>query len=287
MVTAEEIKKVLVENPSILVDVLIARPEIIYQVLSRLTPWQNLATKTDLENLRKDIDIKFDTLRKELEGKMATKEDLQKMATKEDLQKMATKEDLQKMATKEDLQKMATKEDLQKMATKEDLQKMATKEDLQKMATKEDLQKMATKEDLQKLEKRLITMINGIGARWGVKNEDSFRQGVVELLSDVGFTANRELLYDNTGYVYGDPSDVEIDVVLKNGKVIMIEISSGIRRGDVGVILKKKEFYEKAKGVKVDEVIVITSIIEDRDPDRVKARAESLGIKIITPSDIQ
>ncbi len=173
------------------------------------------------------------------------------------------------------------------MATKEDLQKMATKEDLQKMATKEDLQKMATKEDLQKLEKRLITMINGIGARWGVKNEDSFRQGVVELLSDVGFTANRELLYDNTGYVYGDPSDVEIDVVLKNGKVIMIEISSGIRRGDVGVILKKKEFYEKAKGVKVDEVIVITSIIEDRDPDRVKARAESLGIKIITPSDIQ
>ncbi|ALU30039.1 PD-(D/E)XK nuclease family protein [Sulfolobus acidocaldarius] len=251
MVTAEEIKKVLVENPSILVDVLIARPEIIYQVLSRLTPWQNLATKTDLENLRKDIDIKFDTLRKELEGKMATKEDLQKMATKEDLQKMATKEDLQKMATKE------------------------------------DLQKMATKEDLQKLEKRLITMINGIGARWGVKNEDSFRQGVVELLSDVGFTANRELLYDNTGYVYGDPSDVEIDVVLKNGKVIMIEISSGIRRGDVGVILKKKEFYEKAKGVKVDEVIVITSIIEDRDPDRVKARAESLGIKIITPSDIQ
>ncbi|WP_088899918.1 PD-(D/E)XK nuclease family protein [Sulfolobus acidocaldarius] len=260
MVTAEEIKKVLVENPSILVDVLIARPEIIYQVLSRLTPWQNLATKTDLENLRKDIDIKFDTLRKELEGKMATKEDLQKMATKEDLQKMATKEDLQKMATKEDLQKMATKE---------------------------DLQKMATKEDLQKLEKRLITMINGIGARWGVKNEDSFRQGVVELLSDVGFTANRELLYDNTGYVYGDPSDVEIDVVLKNGKVIMIEISSGIRRGDVGVILKKKEFYEKAKGVKVDEVIVITSIIEDRDPDRVKARAESLGIKIITPSDIQ
>ncbi|AAY81148.1 PD-(D/E)XK nuclease family protein [Sulfolobus acidocaldarius] len=269
MVTAEEIKKVLVENPSILVDVLIARPEIIYQVLSRLTPWQNLATKTDLENLRKDIDIKFDTLRKELEGKMATKEDLQKMATKEDLQKMATKEDLQKMATKEDLQKMATKEDLQKMATKE------------------DLQKMATKEDLQKLEKRLITMINGIGARWGVKNEDSFRQGVVELLSDVGFTANRELLYDNTGYVYGDPSDVEIDVVLKNGKVIMIEISSGIRRGDVGVILKKKEFYEKAKGVKVDEVIVITSIIEDRDPDRVKARAESLGIKIITPSDIQ
>ncbi|AHC52027.1 hypothetical protein SUSAZ_08875 [Sulfolobus acidocaldarius SUSAZ] len=224
MVTAEEIKKVLVENPSILVDVLTARPEIIYQVLSRLTPWQNLATKTDLENLRKDIDTKFDTFRKELEGKMATKE---------------------------------------------------------------DLQKMATKEDLQKLEKRLITMINGIGARWGVKNEDSFRQGVVELLSDVGFTANRELLYDNTGYVYGDPSDVEIDVVLKNGKVIMIEITSGIRRGDVGIILKKKEFYEKAKGVKVDEVIVITSIIEDRDPDRVKARAESLGIKIITPSDIQ
>lgn len=47
MVTAEEIKKVLMENPSMLVDVLTSRPEIIYQALMKLAPWQELYVKID------------------------------------------------------------------------------------------------------------------------------------------------------------------------------------------------------------------------------------------------
>ncbi len=36
----------------ILVEVLTAKPENVYETLAKLTPWQNLATKDDLEEVR-------------------------------------------------------------------------------------------------------------------------------------------------------------------------------------------------------------------------------------------
>nr|WP_261310639.1 PD-(D/E)XK nuclease family protein [Saccharolobus shibatae] len=244
-----------------------------------------MATKQDIERLDKEIEEtkKIMATKQELEeikNVMATKEDLKGMATKEDLKTMATKEDLKGMATKEDLKTMATKEDLKGMATKEDLKTMATKEDLKGMATKEDLKTMATKEDL----KRLETIITGLGARWGIMNEDSFRQGVGELLSNSGWKVSREVLYDRDGYVYDEPSDVEYDIVIKDGSVILVEITSSLKRGDLPTIKRKKEFYEKVKNIKVNLVYIITPFIHDRYPERVKAMAKDMGIEIIYPS---
>jgi hypothetical protein len=218
--SAEEIKKILMENPSIIADVLIARPEIIYQALAKLTPWQNLATKSDVEALRKDVEsvkANVETLRKEVE---------------------------------------------------------------------EIKDKMATKEDLAKLEKRLMTIITGIGARWGIMSEDAYRQGVAELLKDAGFEVRRELLYDKEGYVFGEPSEVEIDMVVKDGKVIMVEIMTAYRRADTNVIVRKREFYEKVKNVKVDSVIAVAAYVEDKNPERILARAQSLGIKVVLPTEL-
>lgn len=143
-------------------------------------------------------------------------------------------------------------------------------------------QKMVTKDDIAKIK----VTIDGLGARWGVRAEETFRQGVVEILKNTGYEAKKEILYDKDGFVYGEPSDVEYDVVVKDGKVILIEITSTYRRNDTELLLKKREFYEKVKGVKVDHILVITAEIYDRDPDRVRARADSLGIKIVTPLDL-
>jgi hypothetical protein len=60
---AGEVRRVLLEHPEILVEVLTAKPEIVYEALAKLMPWQNLVTKEDLRRL---------------EEKMATKEDLKK-----------------------------------------------------------------------------------------------------------------------------------------------------------------------------------------------------------------
>jgi len=247
----EEIKKVLLNNPSILVDVLTAKPEIVYQVLSRITPWQNLATKQDIERLDRTIN--------EIKNTMATKQDIERLDKEiEETKKI-----------------MATKQELEEIKNV-----MATKEDLKGMATKEDLKTMATKEDL----KRLETIITGLGARWGIMNEDSFRQGIGELLSNSGWKVSREVLYDRSGYVYDEPSDVEYDIVIKDGSVILVEITSSLKRGDLPTIKRKKEFYEKVKNIKVNLVYVVTPFIHDRYPERVKAMAKDMGIEIIYPS---
>ncbi|QGA54096.1 DUF3782 domain-containing protein [Sulfolobus sp. E5-1-F] len=263
----EEIKKVLLNNPSILVDVLTAKPEIIYQVLAKITPWQSLATKEDLKSLEKDIN--------EIKSVMATKQDVDRLdrAVEEIKSVMATKEDLKAMATKEDLKSMATKQDVDRLDR-------AVEEIKSVMATKEDLKAMATKEDL----KRLENIVTALGARWGIMNEDAFRQGISELLSSSGWKISREVLYDKNGYVYDEPSDVEYDIVIKDGNVILVEITSSIKRGDLPVIKKKKELYEKVKNVKVNLVYVITPFVHDRYPERVKAMAKDMGIEIIYPS---
>jgi len=231
----EEIKKVLLNNPSILVDALTAKPEIIYQALSKLTPWQNLATKQDIEELKRDL---------------ATKEEVKRVRQELD--------DIRKV--------MATKDDLKSLATKQEL------DDIRKV--------MATKDDIRKLD---IT-ITGLGARWGIMNEDAFREGVRELLKDAGWKVSREVLYDKEGYVYGEPSDVEYDVVIRDGVVTLIEITSSLKRGDLPVIRKKRELYEKVKNVKVNLVYLITPFIHDRYPERVKAMARDMQIEVVYPT---
>nr|WP_263991836.1 DUF3782 domain-containing protein [Sulfolobus islandicus] len=118
------------------------------------------------------------------------------------------------------------------MATKQDIERLDKEiEETKKiMATKQELEEIknviATKEDL----KRLETIITGLGARWGIMNEDSFRQGIGELLSNSGWKVSREVLYDRGGYVYDEPSDVEYDIVIKDGSVILVEITSSLKK---------------------------------------------------------
>jgi hypothetical protein len=61
----------------ILVEVLTVKPEIVYEALARLMPWQNLVTKVDL---------------KKLEEKMATKEELRSVETslREEMRRVET-----------------------------------------------------------------------------------------------------------------------------------------------------------------------------------------------------
>jgi hypothetical protein len=200
---AEEIKRVLLERPEILVEVLTAKPEIVYEALAKLMPWQNLATKDDL---------------KKLEEKMATKEELRRVEA-------------------------------------------------------------SLRNDLRRVELAL----NALGARWGVFNEDAFRSGVRELLRDAGYTVERWVYYDDRGYVYGYPSEVELDVVVRDGGTFAVEITSALRRGDLQQIKRKVELFSAVTGRRVDAVYVITPFIHDRNPDAVIAVANAMGITVVWP----
>jgi len=249
-VSAEEIRRVLMENPSILVDVLVARPAIIYEVLSKLTPWQNLATKDDIKQL----------------------------VTKEEAKNFATKDDIRAIRAE-----MATKDDIKQLVTKEEAKNFATKDDIKQLVTKEEAKNFATKDDI----KRLEVTLNALGARWGILSEDSFRQGVMEILKETGWKVDVVVLYDKTGYVYDEPSEVEVDVVVRDGRVFLIEITSSLKRGDLPIIKRKREFYERQTQRKVDQVLVVTPFIHDKYQDRVKAMAKDMGIIIVYPKPDQ
>jgi len=157
---------------------------------------------------------------------------------------------------------------------------------------------MATKEDVKKLEervaalehrfdseiRRLETTITALGARWGVLSEDAFREGVRRLLAEAGWAVEKVLLFDREGYVYGEPSEVEYDVVVRDGKTFLVEITSALKRGDLPTLRRKREYFEKARGVKVDAVFVVTPFIHDKVPERVKAMAKDMGIEVVYPT---
>ena len=102
-------------------------------------------------------------------------------------------------------------------------------------------------------EKRLESSIRGLGARWGLMSEESFREGLKDILQDIGLKVERYIDYDVEGYVFGHPDQVELDVVIKDTTVMIAEIKSSMSKGDVHAFQRKVEFYEKKQNVKVEK----------------------------------
>ena len=312
----EIILETLTKNPNILQEALakVAPWTTILKAIHDLE--EHMATKKDLERLAakeelEEIKVAMATKNdlKRLEETMATKKDLreleERMATREELEDirsvMATKKDLEKLATKEELEKirsiMATKDDLKDLATKKELEDirsvMATKDDLRRleeaMATKAELEEikavMATKKDLEDLKRILQIRLDALGARWGLLNEEAFREGIRSILREAGFKVDKWIYMDEKGEVYGHPSTIDLDILIRNNIAIAVEITSSVRRGDYIYVKRKAELYEKVEGRKPAKIIIVTPYIDDRNPDEIILRAREIGIEIIAPEE--
>ncbi|MEM1598379.1 MAG: DUF3782 domain-containing protein [Pyrobaculum sp.] len=132
----------------------------------------------------------------------------------------------------------------------------------------------------------LSRKLDALGARWGIFSEEAFRRGVGEFLRQVGYEVERWEHFDAEGYVFGFPSTVDLDIVIKDGKTIVEEIKSSISRGDLASFIKKAELYEKVTGKKADGKYLITYYIGDRDFEKLKKTAEDLGVVIIYPESL-
>jgi hypothetical protein len=138
---------------------------------------------------------------------------------------------------------------------------------------------------LDKLEQKFDRTLGALGARWGLKSEKSFRNALRAILEE---TFDVEVLniidYDETGEVFGEPDQIEIDILIKNGTTIACEIKSSISKPDVFIFLKKVEFYQKRHNRQVNRKIIISPMVDLR----AKPLAEKLNIEIYSDaSDIQ
>jgi hypothetical protein len=115
-----------------------------------------------------------------------------------------------------------------------------------------------TQRALQSLGRSLEVQLGALGARWGLQSEEAFRQGIRTILEDFGLRTERFLQRDEEGEVFGSPDQIELDVVVTNGEVLVVEIKSSVNKGDVHWFRRKVAFFERVTGRKVDRKLIVT-----------------------------
>lgn len=118
---------------------------------------------------------------------------------------------------------------------------------------------------LKALDNKNETLMGAIGARWGLRSEQSFRNALKGILSEVsGLEVINVVEYDEEGEVFGRPDQIELDLVIKNGLLIICEIKSSVSKADIHIFCKKAEFYQKKHFVKADRLMVISPMIDKK-----------------------
>ena len=133
------------------------------------------------------------------------------------------------------------------------------REDMVKGFQRHDEEIARLREDMNKGFEIVERHISALGARWGIMAEDAFREGIKGLLEkEFNIKIEKWKDYDNEGVVYGYPSPIEIDIALKDEKIILIEITSHARNSDISIFKKKCIFYEKKTGKIPSRLIIVT-----------------------------
>jgi hypothetical protein len=119
--------------------------------------------------------------------------------------------------------------------------------------------------------------IGALGARWGIASEHSFRaalKGILEKSFGVEVLNVNE--FDDEGMVFGAPDQVEIDIIIKNGELILCELKSSMSKSDMYTFDRKVRFYEQHHQRQVQRKIAVSPMV----PPPVRAIAEKLGIEV-------
>jgi hypothetical protein len=137
-------------------------------------------------------------------------------------------------------------------------------------------------EEIQRLDKRFDSTIGALGSRWGLYSEASFRNGLKAILEDsFGVEVINVNEFDDQGEVFGRPDQVEIDVIVKNGLLILCELKSNIDKAGMYIFERKVAFYEKRHQRKVNRKLVICPMVDAR----AKPVAKKLGIEVYSYAD--
>jgi len=83
--------------------------------------------------------------------------------------------------------------------------------------------------------------------------------------------------------VFGYPETVDVDIVIRDRKHLLVEIKSHVRKADVGELYRKGKLYEEKTGVKPERLIFITSFI-DKD---AREACKRLKIDVYTTAGVE
>lgn len=131
--------------------------------------------------------------------------------------------------------------------------------------------------DLQKLDQKHDGTISALGARWGLHSEKSFRNALAGILSDsFGVEVINLNEYDEQGEVFGRPEQIELDLIIKNGLLIICEIKSSMSKADMYIFEKKVQFYQKKHSRHPNRKMVVSPMVHPA----AESVAQKLGIEV-------
>jgi len=140
-------------------------------------------------------------------------------------------------------------------------------------------QNMALLEELKRHDRRYESTIGALGSRWGLYSEASFRNGLKAILEEsFGVQVLNLNDFDESGEVFGRPDQVELDIIIKNGDVILCEIKSSMSKADIYSFDRKVAFYQQRHHHPVSRKLVISPMVDNR----ARPVAEALGIEVYT-----
>jgi hypothetical protein len=119
--------------------------------------------------------------------------------------------------------------------------------------------------------------IGALGSRWGLQSEKAFRDALAAILEqsfDVQVVNVTD--YDDSGEVFGRPDQIELDVIIKNGLLLICELKSSIDKAGMYIFERKARFYERRHERKANRLIVVSPMIDSR----ARKVGERLGIEM-------
>jgi len=152
------------------------------------------------------------------------------------------------------------------------------REDMNRGFERYDRELARLREEMNRGFELLRRHIDALGARWGLLAEETFREGLKGIVRELGLKVERWVAYDKEGLVYGHPSTIEVDMAIKDGQLILVEISSHVRPSDLAAFKRKADFYARETGRKPDRLVMITPFAEEE----ALRMAEEMGITIYT-----
>lgn len=139
-------------------------------------------------------------------------------------------------------------------------------------------------ESLEKAIAKLSINIRTVGARWGIEAEGTIRNTLKGLLLkrlDVK-DVSRWKIKDKEGKVGSPNTEIEIDLLIKNGEHILIEIKSSADEAHVDRFYKIGDFYQEENGIK--PTLIFVAVDMKRKGER---RCFDLGIQLITYDELE
>ena len=136
-------------------------------------------------------------------------------------------------------------------------------------------------EEIMAMTKKHDRSVGALGARWGMQSERSFRNALAGILEEnFGVKVINVTEYDEEGVVFGRPEQVELDIIIINGLLLICELKSSVDKSAMYAFERKVRFYESRHNRKCNRLIVISPMI---DPMAQKV-AEQLNIETYSDS---